>query len=195
MRDAVAFGGLAGLRLVAARRFGNALDLLVDLGVRHVEHLARHLDVGEILDLDRRNDLVVEAEFEVGAAGQDLLGFLLVLGHDDFGLHGGLFATPGDDRTGRIVEDLVDHFGHERLAVDLAQVLHRHLAGAEAVDADLVPGVRKPRHQLGFHVTGRHGDLDLALETGVERFGDLHRKTFVFTNETATASAVYSLPV
>ena len=84
-----------------------------------------------------------------------------------------------------IVEDLVDHFGHERLAVDLAQVLHRHLAGAKAVDADLAPGIGKPRHQLGFHVTGRHGDLDLALETGVERFGDLHHRTFVSTNEAA----------
>src|SRR4029079_10691980 len=105
-----------------------------------------------------------EAEFEVGAPGQDLLGFLLVLGHDYFGLHGRLFTAPGNDRAGRIIEDFVDHFGHERLAVDLAQVLHRYLAGTEAVDADLVPGVRKPRHQLGFHVTGRHGDLDLALE-------------------------------
>ena len=189
--DAVAVFGLALLRLVGARRFGDALDLLVDLRFRHVEDRPRHRDAGEILDLDRRNDLIGELELEIGAAGEDLLGFLLVLGHGDLGLHGGLLAAVGDDGAGRVGEDLVDHLGHERLAVDLAQVLDRHLAGAEAVDADLVLGVGKPRHQLGFHVAGRHGDLDLALQTGIQRLGNLHHQTFVFTNAAAqTAPAV-----
>ena len=101
-RHAVAFGGLTGLRFVAARRFGDTLDLLVDLRIRNIEHLTRHLDVREILDFNRRDDLVVQAEFEVGAAGEDLLGLFLILGHDHFGLHGGLLTAPGNDRTGRI---------------------------------------------------------------------------------------------
>ena len=140
-RHAVAFGGLAVLRLVAASRFGDPLHLVFDFRLRHVVNLTRHLDVGEVLDLDRRDDFVVEAELEVGAARQDLLGFLLVLGHDDFGLHGGLLAATRDDRTSRVVEDLVDDLGHERFAVHLAQVLHRHLARAEAVDPHLVAGI------------------------------------------------------
>ena len=98
--DAVAFSALPSFGLVAARGFGDALHLLVDLGVRHVEDLAGHLDAGEILDLDRRNDLIGELELEIGAAGEDLLGFLLVLGHVDLGLHGGLLAALGDDRSG-----------------------------------------------------------------------------------------------
>ena len=45
--DAVAFLGLAVLGLVAAGRFGDALDLLLDLVVRHVVDRAGDRDVGE----------------------------------------------------------------------------------------------------------------------------------------------------
>ena len=172
--DAVAVFRLARLGLVGPRGFGDALDLLVDLGLRNVEHLPGHGDVGKFLDLDRRDDLIGELEFEIRAAGQDLLGFLLVLGHGDLGLHRGLFAAVGDDVARRVRQDLVDDFGHERLAVDLAQMRDRHLAGAEAVDADLGLGVVQPRHQLGFHVAGRNRHLDFALQAGIQRLGNLH---------------------
>ncbi len=178
--DAVAILGLAVLGLIAARGFGDALDLVLDLGVRHVIDGAGHLDVGEILDVDGRDDLIGELELEIGAAGEDLLGFLLVLGHGDLGLHGGLLAAVGDDVAGLVGQDVVDDLGHERLAVDLPEVLERHLAGAEAVDAHLGLGVVQPGQQLGFHVAGRDRDLDLALQAGIQRLGNLHGQNLRF---------------
>ena len=166
--------GLAGLRLVGPRRIGDAHHLLLDVGIGNLDHRPGDLDAGEILDLDRRNDLVGQRELEIGVAGQDLLGFLLVLGHGDLGLHRGLLAALRNHAAGGIVEDLVDHLGHEGLAVHLAQMLHRHLAGTEAVEPDLVLRIGEPRHQPGFHVLRRNGDLDLSLQAGIKRFGYLH---------------------
>ena len=40
----------------------------------------------------------------------------------------------------------------------------------------------QPRHKLGFHVAGRHGDLNLALQAGIQRLGNLHRQNLRFQN-------------
>ncbi len=189
--DAVAVRGLALLRLVAARRIGNALDLLGHFLFWNVIDETADLERRKVLLLDRRQNLVIERKLEIGIAGQDLLGFLLVLGHGDLGLHGRLFAALVEDRPGRIRQDLVDDFGHEGLAVHLAQVLHGHLAGPEAVDPDLVLRRGEPLHEPCFHVLGGHGHLDLALQPIVERFGYLHLKTFVFID---AAGAAYCRP-
>ena len=133
-----------------------------------------------VLDLDRRDDLVGQLELEIDAAIEDLLGFLLVLGHLDLGLHGRLLAAVGNDRAGRVGQDLVDHLGHERLAIDLAQVLNRHLARAETVDAHLVLDVDKALHQPVFHIGSGYGHFDFALQTGIKRLGYLHQLNLCF---------------
>ncbi len=55
---------------------------------------------------------------------------------------------------------------------------HRHLARPEAFQPHLVLGVGQPLVQAILHVAGGNGDFDLALQAGVQGFGDLHRSTF-----------------
>src|SRR5690606_6336584 len=69
--DAVAIGRLAFLRLVGPGGFGDALNLLLDLVFGNVVNGTLDLDVGELLDLDGGDDLVVQLELEIDAAGED----------------------------------------------------------------------------------------------------------------------------
>jgi hypothetical protein len=51
---------------------------------------------------------------------------------------------------------------------------HRHLAGTETVDANLVLGVNQALVQTGLHVGSRDNDLEFALQPFSERFNNLH---------------------
>ncbi len=156
------------------------LDLVLDLFLGHVDDRSFDGDVGDILQFELRHDLVFQLELEILLPGQDLLRLVLILGHHDLGLHGGLLVTLRDHCAGRVRDDVIDDLGHERLAVHPAQMSRRHLAGTEALQPDLVLGIVDALHQARFHVGCRNDDLDLALQAVVERFGYLH---------------VYSLPL
>ena len=57
----------------------------------------------------------------------------------------------------------------------------RHLAGTEAVDADLVLQLVEPRVDLGVELGRRHHDLEFALQAFGQCFGHLHdRQSFSF---------------
>ena len=50
----------------------------------------------------------------------------------------------------------------------------RHLAGAEAVDADLALERVQPFVELGIELARRDDDAEFVLEAFGERFGNLH---------------------
>src|SRR5690606_21928181 len=53
---------------------------------------------------------------------------------------------------------------------------HRHLARTEAVNARLTASRFEPLTELGFEISGRNHDFNLALQPFVERFSNLHVK-------------------
>ena len=164
--------------------------MLFDFRFRNIIDLARDADAGDVLDLDGRQNFVIQLEFEIRAAGQDFFCLFLVFRHDDFRLHRSLLATLRQNVAAGIVQDLIDDFGHEGLAVDLAQMRQWHLARTEPVQTNLALGVVQALQQPVFHILGRHDDFDLALEAGIQSFGDLHHRTFVLTNPAAALNAV-----
>ena len=79
-----------------------------------------------------------------------------------------------DDLAVRLVDGVLQHVAHDRLAIHLAQMIARHLARAEAVDADLVlHRVEFALEPLG-EVLHRQNHLVGALEAFGEGFSDLH---------------------
>ena len=107
---------------------GDALQRLVDLVVGHLGLQPLELELGEIHRLDLGQHLDRQLVFEVGAFVED----------DDLDL--GLQRRAQialAHRLGRAVVDRVlQHLAHDRGAVALAQHGQRHLAGAEARQAD-----------------------------------------------------------
>jgi hypothetical protein len=53
-------------------------------------------------------------------------------------------------------------------------VVHRHFAGAEALDADLVLDLFQARHEAAVQFGRRHDDPQLALQSLIKRFSHLH---------------------
>ena len=172
--DAVAGRRLPVLRREGARRFGELAQLLVDLLVLDLGDRPLDRDRLEVLELDLRQDLVGHRVGEVGPAGEHLVGLLLVLGQLEVRLHGGALAALGDRVAGDLVDDVLDDLGHRRFAEQAAEMVDRHLAGPEALDADFVLQRRQPRHQPAVQLGGRNDHLELPLQSLGEGFGDLH---------------------
>ena len=80
----------------------------------------------------------------------------------------------GDDLGVELANERLDGLRHHGLAVDLAQVRHRHLARPEAAQLhpvlEFAQALGEPRLQIG----GRHLDLKFALEAVGESFCDFH---------------------
>src|SRR6185295_6131876 len=83
-------------------------------------------------------------------------------------------AAVGEDLRVGVADGLVDGLGHDRAAIYLLQVAHRHLAGAEAVELHLVLEVDQLGARLGIEIRCGDADLELVLQSLGEGFGDLH---------------------
>ena len=145
------------------------------VGVRDFGDRPRDADVGEVGELEARQHLEGDLEGEVGLRVERLFDLVLVLGEADLRLEREPEAVLVDDLAVRLVDGVLNHVGHYRLAVDLAQMRDRHLAGPEAVEAHLVLQGRELAREPLLELGCRQHDLELALEPLGQGFGDLHR--------------------
>ena len=180
--DAVALLGLGalGLRRIGPALVGDALDRLVDVAIGHVDHRLLDIEALEVGERDRRHDLDRDGVGQIGLAGEQVLDLLLLGRHRDLGLGREAEAALGEDLRVGVADGLVDGLGHHRAAVDLLQMRHRHLAGTEAVEADLVLQVDQARVGLGVEVGRGNADLEFVLQSLVEGLGDLHGVNLLF---------------
>ena len=132
--DAVAVDSLALLRLEGAVLLGHALERFVDLGSETSATGFLTVDVGHVDQLEGRQHLEGDGEGQIALGVHGLLDLFLALRELDLRLEGELQAVILDDLAIGLVDGVLDHVGHDRAAIDPAQVPHRHLARAEAVD-------------------------------------------------------------
>ncbi len=181
--DAVAGLGLGALLALGERAAltGHALEGLVDLRVGGLGDELGQADVGQVGELEARHHLEGDLEGEVALGVERLLDLGLVARELDLRLQGELEAVVGDDLAVGLVDGVLHHLGHDRAAVDLAQVGHRHLAGAEALELHLVLHAGQLVGQALLEFLGGQQNLKLALQPrgggplGVD-LGHLHRR-------------------
>ena len=137
-RHAVMVLGLRALGLVRvlSTLLGEPVERSVYVRVLDVggETLKRNL--GEIADFEDRQHFERDLEIEIAARLERRVDRRLVRGQLDLRLAGEAQMVVVDDLLIRVGDRLLDNVGHDRLAVDLAQMFDRHLSGTEAVDAD-----------------------------------------------------------
>jgi hypothetical protein len=94
-------------------------------------------EAGVVLHLEIRDHFARDVERQVALAVHDGLNLVGGFRQLHFRLVGGLQVAVGEHRTGAVIDRLLHHFGHDRLAIQALQVGHRHLARAEALDLGL----------------------------------------------------------
>ena len=130
---------------------------------------------------DRRHDLDRDRVGQVGSCRRaDVFDLLLLGRHRDLRLGRETEAALGENLRVGVADRLVDGLGHHRAAIDLLQMAHRHLAGTETVEADLVLHVDQLRVRLGVEIGRGNADLELVLQSLGEGFGDLHGVNLLF---------------
>src|SRR5688572_27323444 len=152
------------LRLALA--LGQALQALVDLGVRHVNDGALELERLEVHRRDVWNHFHRNAEFEVLAVleAYDL----------DLGLAGRTQVALVEQLVRTLMHRLLQHLAHHRLLVALLQQLQRHLARTETRHADPLAQLLEARLDLSLERVRGDDDLVFTLEAGGVGFRDLH---------------------
>ena len=176
------FSALAPSPLAANGRLCSAIaaQRLVDLGVGHLGVQPLELDALEVGELDRRQDLDRHRVGEIGLALDHLLDRALLLRQRHLRLAHELEAALGDDLGVGLAHRGLDRLGHHRAAIEALEMGDRHLAGTEAVDADLVLELVELGVGLGGQIGGGHHDLELALEAFADSFGYLHHHNLRF---------------
>ena len=132
--QAVAVRGRAVFRLVARIGGAQPVERLVDVVVGHLGDRLLERDLAEVHQLELGQHLEGQRVGEVARAGEDLVDLRLVLRQRDVRLEGGTLLALRDGFAARLGDGLLHHFGHHRAAIDFAQMLLRHMAGAEALD-------------------------------------------------------------
>src|SRR5439155_6446100 len=153
-------------RLRFALRFTDPLDRAVDVLLRHLGDQPLDPEIGEIRLGHVGQQLDRHLIFEVGAfRGR----------HDlDPGRQGRTQVLLAH-RLGRAALDrALQHFVAHRRTVALAQQRQRHLARTEAGDADGLADLAEPAADLILDLSGRNGDLELALQPLGAGLGYLH---------------------
>ena len=90
------------------------------------------------------------------------------------------------DRLGRAaLHRALQHLAQHRRAVALAQDLHRHLAGAEARQANSAAEFVEAIDDLVLELVGRNDDAEFALEPVGAGFGHLHSNKSTWSGVTA----------
>ena len=126
------------------------------------------------------HDLDLNRVGQVGFSGEKFFDLLLLGRHRDLGLGRETKAALGENLRVGVADGLVDGLGHDRAAIDLLEMADRHLAGTEAVEADLVLEVDQLGVRLGIEIGRGNADLEFVLQSLIEGFGDLHGVHLLF---------------
>ncbi len=170
----VAFFGFAFLGFKRAGAFGDLVETLFNFAVFNFNDRTLDLDAGNIGNFDARQNFVDDAEVKVGLAVHDLGSFEFILGQLVLWLHRSLFSTVFKRGARGLVDQLLDDFTHQSLAMQLADMRCRYLAWAEAVNSDLTLDFINFGDQLGFEIRSRNHDFQFAFQTFGQGFSDLH---------------------
>ena len=175
---------LGGTRVFAARgqlflgevhevavAFGEIGQRLIDFLRRHLGDLARQRERRKIGHRDVGQDFHLDLEFKVGRRTRRG-----GIGGDDFQLRrdGGAQRALRHQLLGGFIDELFQNFGRDGAAISLLHDRHRHLAGPEAGQVDLLREFRKPRRAPAFYVGRRHNHGVRALEAIGKSLGHLH---------------------
>ena len=159
---------------IAAALLREPVDRGLDIGRLDVGDWTLERDFGEIADFECRQHLERDLEVEVAARFQGRLDRGLIGRQLDLRLAGEAQAVVVDDLLVRAGDGFLHDVGHHRLAVDLAQMLDRHLARPEAVDADLRLQFGQLPIELLRQVARRKRNVIFPLEPLAQRLGHLH---------------------
>ncbi len=107
-------------------------------------------------------------------AGEHLVGLALILGQFVVRLHRGLLAALAERVAGDLGNHVLDDLGHGRTAEQALEVAHRHLAGAEPLDADFVLERVQAVDQTAIEFGRGYDDLEFALQPIDQGLGYLH---------------------
>ena len=175
-RHAIVLRGLGVFTLVGERpvRIGDALERVADFAVGDLGGELGQFDRAKIRQLDRRQDFHRNRIGEIGFAGDQFLDLGLFRRQRDLRLHRETEFVVGDDLRVALAHDGLDRFGHHRAAIDALEVIDRHLAGTEAVDADAALDLAQALIDLGVEFIGGNDDFVLAPQSRGSRLGDLH---------------------
>ena len=141
----------------------------IDIGDRTLKRNLR-----EIADFEHRQHLERDLEVEVAAGLERRVDRRLIGRQLDLWLPGEAQAVVVDDLLVRCGDGFLHHVGHHRLAVDLPQVLDRHLSRTEAVDPDLRLQFGQLPVELVRQVARRQRYVIFALEPLAQRLSHLH---------------------
>ena len=132
--DAIALLDLGAFALggVGLVLLGDLVERLVDLGVGDLGGQPLELYAAEVGELDLRQHFERERVGEIDIAGDDALDLRLLVRNGDLRLHGEPEAALLHDLGIHLADHGLNRLGHDRAAIDLAQVRHRDLAGPEA---------------------------------------------------------------
>ena len=172
----VAVGGGTLDRLVVEVALGERLQLGLDLLVGDRDDGALDGDRLQAGHLDGRQHLVLDVKREVAVAGKHLAHGALV--EVDVGLQRWLLFALLDRLLDAGRQHVVDDLGHRRAAVHLAQVRHRHLAGAKPLQLHLGAHVVEVGGQPFVERRSRDDDPQLPLQTLGPGLRHFHRLTF-----------------
>ena len=168
-QDLVAFLRRARLRhrLEALLRLGEPGERVLDRILAHLRLEPGDGEVGELAELDLRQDLHSHREFEVGA--------LVERGDLDLGLHGGAKRALFQDLARAGLDRLLQHLAQHARLVVAAHDRERHLAGAKALHGHGLAQLVEPPLDVGLKVGRRNRHLELASQPFREGLRHLHR--------------------
>ena len=176
-RHEVTFGGGTTLfGIVGGVALGEIGERLVDRGIVHIGDETFELQGCQIPKRNRRQNLERHVVGEIAlAAGDPLERIFVEIDEFDLRLLGRALVAILDGLCARIVERLLHHFLHHRLAVDLLEVRQRNLAAPKPLDLHAVLEFIEARTETlaKLRLTDHH--LQGALQSVSCRFRDLHR--------------------
>ena len=147
---------------------------LIDMSIGDLDDMAVELKRADIGDLETGDHLEGHRVGKIALTRKDFFDFVLVFGQRHIGLVGRLEVAFLNKLLAGLIELLLNDLGHDRLAVDAAQMRYRHLAGPEALEIGAAGELGELLVELAVEIGGPDDDLEFALQTFAQRFGDLH---------------------
>ncbi len=174
--DAVAIGdnGIVALVFVRTVLLEELLDFLVDFLVGHFNDRLFELDGLEVHQRNRGKHFIGNRKRQIAFTIQHAVDERLIFAEVDFGLRCSLFRTLFERLGNGLVDRILQHFAHQRTAIDLFEMRGRHFAGAEALDLHLAPNLVELFVEFRCERRRRNGHIELAAQPFVQSFSYVH---------------------